>query len=61
MLRSGVRLPLPAVKLVYLAFIVFMFFSSYLAEKIPPFTIIISVGIIITLFSLCNLLRDESK
>jgi MFS family permease len=42
----------------HFAFIVFMFASSYLAEKFSPFTIIISVGIIIFLFSGFNYLRE---
>ena len=46
---------------IHLAFIIFMFLASYLAEKISPFTIIISVGIIISLFSLFNLAVENGK
>ncbi|MBN2120863.1 MAG: MFS transporter [Candidatus Omnitrophica bacterium] len=44
----------------HFSFIVFMFVTSILAEIFSPFSIIISVGIIITLFSLFSLLRKDS-
>lgn len=37
--------------IIHIAFIVFMFAASYLAEKFSPFTIIIAVGIITVLLS----------
>lgn len=39
---------------IHLAFIVFMFTASYLAEVMTPLTIIISVAILIFIFSLTN-------
>lgn len=44
---------------IHLGFIVFMFVTSYLADKFSPFTIILNVGIIIFFFSLFSLLRDN--
>ena len=44
---------------IHFAFLIFMFLSSYLAEKFNPFTIIISVGIITLLFSVYNFLRND--
>jgi MFS family permease len=44
---------------IHLAFIVFMFTASYLAEKFTPFTIIVCVGIIISLFSLITLIKQK--
>ena len=43
---------------IHLAFIIFMFIASFLAEIFRPFTIIVAVGIIIFLFSLYNLICD---
>jgi len=43
---------------IHLAFIIFMFIASYLAEIFKPFTIIVGVGIIIFIFSLYNLICD---
>jgi len=42
---------------VHFAFLLFMFISSYLAEKFGPFTVIVSVGIIVFLFSLFNFFK----
>ncbi len=44
---------------IHIAFIVFMFLSSYLAEIMTPFTIINSVGIIAFLFALLNLIKNH--
>lgn len=44
---------------IHLGFIGFMFIASYLADKFSPFTIILSAGIIISFFSLFNLLKDN--
>ncbi len=44
---------------IHLAFIIFMFLASYLAEIFTPFTIILGVGIIIFLFSLYNIITDD--
>jgi MFS family permease len=41
--------------IVHLAFIIFMFLSSYLAEKFSPFTIIVSICIISVFFALFSL------
>ncbi len=43
---------------IHFAFIVFMFITSFLAEIFKPFTIIVTVGIIIFIFSLYNLISD---
>jgi MFS family permease len=45
--------------ILHLAFIVFMFIASYLAEKMTPFTIIVSVCIMMALFALVNLLTKK--
>ncbi|MEM7816707.1 MAG: MFS transporter [Candidatus Aenigmatarchaeota archaeon] len=45
--------------IIHLAFIVFMFLSSYLAEKFNSFTIIIFVGIIISIFSSFELIKER--
>lgn len=46
--------------IIHLAFIVFMFTASFIAEKLSsPFTIIISVGIIILFLSLFNLIKEN--
>ena len=47
--------------IIHLAFIIFMFASSYLAEMMTPFTIIISVAMIVMIFSSYNLLRQNAK
>jgi hypothetical protein len=44
---------------IHIAFLAFMFLSSYLAEIMTPFTIINSVGIIAFLFALYNLIRNH--
>jgi len=44
---------------IHFAFLIFMFLSSYLAEKFNPFTIIVSVGIITFLFSVYNFLKND--
>ena len=41
--------------LIHIAFLVFMFTASYLAEKTSPFTVIIGVGILILVFSTINI------
>ena len=43
---------------IHLAFIVFMFISSFLAEIFKPFTIIVAGGIIIFVFSIYSLVSD---
>jgi len=45
----------------HVAFIFFMFLASYLAEVMTPFTIIISVGIIIFSIASLNLLNDNDS
>lgn len=47
--------------IIHLAFIIFMFLASYLAERTSPFTTIIGIGIIIFIFSLANLLSSNDK
>ncbi|MCK9573441.1 MAG: MFS transporter [Candidatus Omnitrophica bacterium] len=44
--------------IIHIAFIVFMFVASYLAEKFSPFTIIIAVGIITMILS-CVFLKEK--
>ena len=44
---------------IHIAFLIFMFLSSYLAEIMTPFTIINSVGIIAFLFALYNLIKNH--
>jgi len=44
---------------IHFAFLIFMFLSSYLAEKFNPFTIIVSVGIITFIFSVYNFLKND--
>ncbi|UCG35333.1 MAG: MFS transporter [Candidatus Omnitrophota bacterium] len=46
---------------IHLAFILFMFASSYLAEVMTPFTIIMSVGVIVMLFSTYTLIRKNAE
>lgn len=46
---------------IHLAFIVFMFISAYLAEKLSPFTIIASMSIIIILFSFVSLIKNNDR
>lgn len=45
--------------ILHFAFIIFMFISSYLAEIMTPFTIIVSVCIILILFSLMNFINRK--
>jgi len=44
---------------IHLAFIIFMFTASFLAEKFSPFTVILWVGIILAAFSIINLMKDN--
>ena len=44
---------------IHLAFILFMFIASFLAERMSPFTIIASVSIIIICFSSAGLIRNH--
>lgn len=44
---------------IHLAFVIWMFISSYLAEKFSSFTIIIAVGIIIFIFSFFNYVKKN--
>jgi len=44
---------------IHLAFILAMFIASYLAEWLNPFTIIVAVGIIITVFSFIRMIRQK--
>ncbi|MFA5271814.1 MAG: MFS transporter [Candidatus Omnitrophota bacterium] len=46
--------------IIHLTFIIFMFLSSYLAEKFTPFTIIIAISII-TMFSSYFFLREKNN
>jgi len=46
---------------IHLAFIIFMFITSFLAEIFKPFTIIVAVGIIIFLFSFYNFISDHDS
>ncbi len=46
---------------IHLAFIIFMFLASYLAEVFTPFTIIISVGIIVFLFFFFNFIAENDS
>ncbi len=46
---------------IHLAFIIFMFLASYLAEIFTPFTIIISVGIIMFLFFFFNFIAENDS
>jgi MFS family permease len=44
---------------IHFGFIVFMFIASFLADTFSPFTIILSVGIIIAFFSLFNFIKER--
>jgi predicted MFS family arabinose efflux permease len=44
---------------IHLAFIVFMFSASFLAEWLSPFTIILATGIIVVLFASFYLIREN--
>lgn len=45
--------------IIHLGFIIFMFLASYLAEKSNPFTIIFIISIMITFFSMINIIHSK--
>lgn len=45
--------------IIHLALLVFMFLSSYLAERMSPFTMIVAVGIITAVFALVDMLKKD--